>query len=345
MRIIVDAFGGDNAPLEIIKGASLAVAEYGISILLTGPESEIRRVAAENGIPIDGMEIVSTDDVIRMEDEPHSILKEHKNCSMAEGLRQLAEGNGDAFVSAGSTGALIMGATFLVKRIKGVSRAALAPIMPGDKGPFMLVDAGANVDCRPEMLLHFAQMGSLYMTNVLGNGSPASVGLVNVGTEDTKGGDLQHGAFALLKNSGLNFVGNIEARDIPGNVADVVVADGFTGNVILKLTEGVAGMLLKNVKDVFMTNALTKVAALIVKPHLKALKKKMDASEYGGAPLLGVSKPVIKAHGNSNAEAIKNAIRVAAEFSKKDVIRQIAETVKKSREAAEEEKKAAETEK
>lgn len=336
MRVIVDAFGGDNAPLEIIKGAALAVAEYGYTVVLTGSEAEIRRVAAENAISLDGMEIVDAPDVISMEDEPRSILKDHKNCSMAEGLRLLASGGGDAFVTAGSTGALIMGATFFVKRIKGVSRAALAPLMPSDRGAFMLVDSGANVECRPEMLLQFAQMGSIYMTNVLGGGKPATVGLVNVGTEDCKGGDLQHEAFKLLKDSGLNFVGNIEARQIPFGAADVVVADGFTGNVILKLMEGVADVFMGNIKQVFLANLKTKLAALAVKPQLRAFKKKMDTSEYGGAPLLGVAKPVIKTHGNSKAAAVKNAIRVAADFSKAGVIEQIAQAVRPSAEAADE---------
>ncbi len=330
MRIIVDAFGGDNAPLEIIKGAALAVAEYGstgLDVLLTGREAEIRRVAAQNGISLDGIAIANADDVISMEDEPRSILKEHKGCSMAEGLRRLAAGEGDAFVSAGSTGALIMGATFIVKRIKGVSRPALAPLLPGSRKPFMLIDSGANVDCRPEMLLQFAHMGSIYMTNVLGDGQPATVGLVNVGTEDTKGGELQLAAYALLKKSGLNFVGNVEAREIPHNAADVIVADGFTGNVILKLMEGVADTFMKSIKGIFMTNARTKLAALMVKPYLKGFKKQMDTSEYGGAPLLGVSKPVIKTHGNAKADSVKNAIRVAAEFARKDVIDQIAAAV------------------
>ena len=328
MRVIVDAFGGDNAPLEIIKGAAEAAAEYKVEISLAGREAEIRRVAGENGISLEGIAIVDAPDVIGMEDEPKSILREHKNCSMAEGLRRLAAGEGDAFVSAGSTGALIMGATFLVKRIKGVSRAALAPLMPGDKGPCMLIDSGANVECRPEMLLQFAHMGSIYMSSVLGDGKPARVGLVNVGTEDTKGGELQHEAFALLRESGLNFVGNIEARDIPANAADVVVADGFTGNVILKMMEGTADVIMRNVKGIFLTNLRTKIAALLVKPYLKDFKKKMDTSEYGGAPLLGVSKPVIKTHGNSKAPAVKNAIRVAAEFAGKGVIEQIAAAVK-----------------
>jgi fatty acid/phospholipid synthesis protein plsX len=333
MRILVDAFGGDNAPAEIIKGAALAVQEYGHTVILVGREAEIRRSAEENGISLQGMEIVDAPDVISMEDEPKSILKEHKDCSMAEGLRRLAAGEGDAFVSAGSTGALIMGGTFLVKRIKGVSRAALAPLMPSDKGPFMLLDAGANADCRAEMLLQFAHMGEIYMTKVMGGGRAATVGLLNVGTEDTKGGELQHEAFGMLKESGVNFIGNVEARDLPAGVADVVVADGFTGNVALKMMEGVADMILKNLKGVFMSTLATKLAALVLKPHLGAFKKKMDTSEYGGAPLLGIAKPVIKAHGNSKAAAVKNAIRVAAEFAAAGVIEDIAAAVGKKSEA------------
>ena len=328
MRIIVDAFGGDNAPVEIIKGAALAVSEYGVDILLAGSEEKIRKVAAEHNISLERMEIADAPGVIEMHDEPRSILKEHKDCSMAEGLRRLAAGEGDAFVSSGSTGALLIGSTFLVKRIKGVSRAALAPIMPGNNGPYMLLDAGANVDCRPEMLLQFAQMGSIYMSCITGSKTPVRVGLVNVGTEDTKGGELQLAAFGLLKDSGLNFVGNVEARDIPANAADVVVADGFTGNVVLKLTEGTADMMMRNIKDIFMTNAITKLAALLIKPQLRGFKKKMDTSEYGGAPLLGIAAPVIKSHGNAKAAAIKNAIRVAADFARGGVISQIEETVK-----------------
>ena len=342
MRVIVDAFGGDNAPLEIIKGAALAVAEYKVEVALVGREEEIRRAAQENGLSLEGIAVIDAPDVIGMEDEPKSILKEKKNCSMAEGLRRLAAGEGDAFVTAGSTGALIMGATFLVKRIKGVSRAALAPLMPGDKGPFMLIDSGANVECRPEMLLQFAHMGSIYMTRVMGDGRPARVGLMNVGTEDTKGGELQHEAFALLKKSGLNFVGNVEARDVPDNAADVVVADGFTGNVFLKTMEGTADIVMRNVKRLFLTDLRTKLAALLVKPYLKDFKKKMDTSEYGGAPLLGVSRPVIKTHGNSKASAVKNAIRVAADFAQKGVIEQIAAAVRPQEKAAEPEAEPAE---
>lgn len=204
--------------------------------------------------------------------------------------------------------------------------------MPSDKGPFMLLDAGANADCRADMLLQFGHMGSSYMTKVMGGGKPATVGLLNVGTEDCKGGELQHEAFALLKDSGLNFLGNVEARDLPAGAADVVVADGFTGNVALKMMEGVADMIMKNIKGVFMSTLATKLAALVVKPHLGAFKKKMDTSEYGGAPLLGISKPVIKAHGNSKAAAIKNAIRVAGEFAQAGVIEDIAAAVAKNAE-------------
>lgn len=248
---------------------------------------------------------------------------------MAVGLRMLAEGGGDAFVSAGSTGALLMGGTFIVKRIKGISRAALAAIMPSASTPYMLLDSGANADCRPEMLLQFAQMGSLYMTHLFNKGKPATVGLLNVGTEEHKGGELQHGAYALLKDSDLNFIGNVEARDVPGGVADVVVADGFSGNVLLKSVEGTVGMLMGFIKELFHSNLMTKIAGLLIKPKLGGLKKKMSTDEYGGAPLLGITKPVIKAHGNAKALAIQNAVRVAAEFAESGVIEMITESVKK----------------
>ena len=327
MRIIVDAFGGDNAPLEILKGAAQAVAAYGHTVILTGKEETIRQVAADNGISLDGMEIIDCDDVISMHDAPRSLLREHKNSSMAVGMRALAEGKGDAFVSAGSTGAIVMGGTFIVKRIKGVSRAALAAIMPSQQGPVMLVDSGANVDCRAKMLRCFAQMGSIYMTDVIGNGTPARVALLNIGTEDTKGGELQLEAYALLQNSDLNFVGNIEARQVPYGDADVIVADGFSGNVLLKTMEGTAAVLMKNIKSAFTANLFTKIGALFVKGQVGNIKKSFSTDEVGGAPLLGVRKPVIKAHGNANALAMKNAIRVAAECAAADVCGKIAAAV------------------
>lgn len=327
MKIIVDAYGGDNAPLEILKGAADAHAQYGYDILLTGNEAQIREVAAQHNISLDGMEIVDAPDVISMNDIPKSILREHKDCSMAVGLRLLAEGAGDAFVSAGSTGALIMGATFLVKRIKGISRPALAAVIPSAKNPFMLVDSGANVDCRPEMLMQFARMGSIYMTEVMQKGRTATVGLLNVGTEEHKGGELQHETYALLKNSDLNFIGNVEARDVPAGVADVVVTDGFAGNVLLKGMEGTIDMLLSFLKGILYATPFTKLAALTMKSRFGGLKKKLSTAEHGGAPLLGVSRPVIKAHGNSKAYAVQNAIRVAADFAAADVIGKIAASV------------------
>lgn len=328
MRIVLDAFGGDNAPLEIVKGAALAVAD-GVDITLVGNEEIIRQVAAENAVSLAGIEIVHTEDVISMEDEPRSILKAHKECSMAVGLKLVAEGRGDAFVSAGSTGALVMGATFFVKRIKGVPRAALAALIPTATGrPSMLMDAGANAECRPEMLCQFAQMGSVYMTRVMGDGQPATVGLVNIGTEDSKGGELQQQAFALMKECDMNFIGNVEAREVPNGAADVLVTDGFTGNVLLKTMEGTAGMLMKEIKGIFMTNLLTKIAALMVRSKVGVLKKRMDTREHGGAPVLGVCRPVIKAHGNSDAQAIRSAVRIAAEFAHAGVIEAITESVK-----------------
>ena len=335
MRIIVDAFGGDNAPVEILKGAAMAVAAYGCDIVLTGDEEKIRHAAAENNISLDRMEIVHASDVMTMEDHPKSILREHKDCSMAVALRLLSEGKGDAVVSAGSTGALLMGGTFIVKRIKGVSRPALAPVMPSDDQPFMLIDCGANADCRPEMLVQFAHMGSIYMSHMYPREGGPRVGLLNVGTEDTKGGELQLATFPLLKESGLNFIGNVEARDVPAGVADVVVADGFSGNVLLKTLEGTVDMLMKNLKQSFLSSLRAKIGAAMVLPALRGLKKKLSTSEYGGAVLLGVNKPVIKAHGNSKAEGFCSAIRVASEFAASGAIAQIEAAVAK-KEAVEE---------
>lgn len=335
MRVILDAFGGDNAPLSVIEGAVMAAAD-GVEIVLTGDESVIRQTAAEHNLSLEGIEIVHAPDVIAVEEEPRSILRAHKECSMAVGLRMVERGEGDAFVSAGSTGALVMGATFFVKRIKGVPRAALAALIPTGRGrPSMLMDAGANAECRPEMLCQFAQMGSLYMTHVMGDGQPATVGLLNIGTEECKGGELQQRAYELIRDSGVNFMGNIEAREVPFGAADVIVTDGFTGNVLLKGMEGISSMLMKKVKGVFMTNWRTKIAGLITKPYVGGLKKQMDTREHGGAPVLGVCRPVIKAHGNSDGVAIRNAVRIAAEFARSGVIEAITDAVKEVPDRAE----------
>lgn len=326
MRIIVDAYGGDNAPLEMLKGAAMAVKEYGTDILLVGKEEELRALAAEQNVSLDGIEILHAPDVMEMEDEPRTILKAKKNSSMAEGLRRLVAGEGDAFVSAGSTGALIMGATFIVKRIKGVSRPALAPLIPSDDKPFLLMDSGANAECRPEMLVQFAQMGHIYMTRVMGRENP-QIGLLNIGAEECKGTALQQETYKLLKESDLPFYGNVEAREVPAGAVDIVVADGFTGNILLKCIEGTTQTIMRNIKGIFKSNLLTMFAALLVKPQIGAFKKKMDVSEHGGAPIIGVTKPVIKVHGNADAKTMCSAIRQASEFAAGGVIEAISRAV------------------
>lgn len=324
MKIIVDAFGGDNAPLEILKGAVLAKREYGVDILFTGDGEKIRKCAGENDIDIAGCEIIDAPLVMEMEDDPRAVLKSKLDSSMGAGLKALSEGRGDAFVSAGSTAALVVGGTFLVKRIKGIKRCAIASVMPSDKGPFMLIDCGANAECEPRYLVQFAKMGSVYMEKVLGVGSPR-VGLANIGVEETKGTDFIRESYGLLKEEkSINFIGNAEVRDIPFGVSDVVVADGFTGNVILKMYEGVASMLVGNIKAMFKKNLVSKLGALCVMGGLNEFKDKMDYKQYGGAPLLGLTAPVIKAHGSSDAQALMNAVRQAKECCEKDVCGTIA---------------------
>lgn len=326
MKIIVDAFGGDNAPLEILKGCAEAVQEQDIDILLTGSEAEIRRVAKENAISLDRMEIVDTPDVLTMEDHAGDILKEKSNSSMALGLRLLAEGKGDGFLSGGNSGALVVGTTMIVKRIRNIRRVAFAPVLPKSKGFFMLIDSGANVECKPEMLRQFGVMGSIYMEKVMGVKSPR-VGLANIGTEAHKGGELQHEAYALLKESGLNFVGNIEARDVPDDAAEVVVTDGFTGNMLLKMYEGVTGVLMQKIKEIFFKNWKNKLAASMLLNDVKALKKTMDYNEYGGAPIMGAAKPVFKTHGSAKAKTVKNALRLTKSYIAGNVVDEIEQAV------------------
>ena len=323
-RIIVDAFGGDNAPLEVLKGCERAVKQLGVQVTLTGSSEKIRKCAADNGISLSGIEIEHTDDVFDIHDEPKEIIKSGKDSSMAVGLRLLSEGKGDAFVSAGSTGALVMGATFIVKRIKGIKRVAPSPILPGDKGNFILLDAGANTECRPEMLVQFAVMGSAYMERVMGVKSP-KVGLLNIGAEETKGRELEIETYSLLKNSGLNFCGNVEARDVPNADFDVVVTDGFTGNIVLKLYEGVASFFGKKVK--WLYSGAGKLGALFSLGKIKKFSRQMDYRETGGSVLLGVRRPVIKAHGSSDGYAFFNAIRQAQKCVEGNVVSAIEEYV------------------
>lgn len=326
MKIIVDAFGGDHAPLEILKGCEEAVRELDIDILLTGREAEIRRVASENGISLKRMGIADAPDVITMEDRASDVIKAKKDSSMAEGLRRLAAGEGDAFVSAGNSGALVTGATMIVKRIKGVRRVAFAPVLPKNEGCFLLIDGGANSDCQPEMLRQFAMMGSAYMEKVMKVPHPR-VGLVNVGTEEGKGNALMRDTYPLLRDSALHFVGNIEAREIPDDAADVVVTDGFTGNVILKLYEGVALTLLGKVKMIFKKSKKNKLAAAVVLKDMKTFKRQMDYNEYGGAPIMGARYPVFKAHGSAKAQTFASALRLTKAYVEADVVSAIAEAV------------------
>ena len=329
MKIIVDAFGGDNAPLAPIQGAIDAHNEYGVDIILTGDEATIQRVAADNGMSLNGITIVHAPDVFTNDDQPSSIRSKAKaNTSMAVGLNLLKKGEGDAFVSAGNSGALGAGAMFIVKRIKGIQRVAFAPVMPNYESYFMLIDSGVNTDVRPKALQQFAMMGSIYMNKVMGF-ERLRVGLANVGTEEHKGDPLRQETYVLLKDTpSINFIGNVEGRDIPLNGADVVVCDGFTGNMILKTYEGVAIALMKKIKGVFYKNFKTKLAGAIVRNDMKELKKSMDYDEVGGAPVLGCAKPVFKAHGSANAKTIKNAIRVTVDYVKNDVISSITEALK-----------------
>lgn len=327
MKILVDAFGGDNAPLEIIKGCVLSLEKYdNLDIILVGKKSIIEETAAKNNIELKGIEIYDAPDVISMEEDAGEIMKSKKNSSMAVGLQLLADGKGDAFLTAGNSGALIMGATFIIKRIKGVKRPAFSPVMPTSKGPVLLIDSGANVEVRPEMLLQFGIMGSIYMENVLKVKNPR-VALANVGVEEHKGGELQHEAFKLLKQSNINFIGNMEARDIPAGETDVIVADGFTGNVIVKMYEGVAMELFRKIKGVFYKNAKTKLAALMIKKELYELKQYFDYNQYGAAPVMGVAKPVLKTHGSAKADAVVTAIKSVIDFTSTDVIGKIEQNI------------------
>ncbi|MBQ8930886.1 MAG: phosphate acyltransferase PlsX [Ruminiclostridium sp.] len=322
MKIVVDAFGGDNAPDEVVKGAVEAVKEYGVTVVLSGDTKKLDECFTRLGLSKDNIEFAEADGVIEIEDDPKQILKEKKNSSMGVALTMVAEGKADAMVSAGSTAALVMGGTLIVKRIKGVKRPSLTPVMPGVDNMYILLDGGANVDCRPDMLRQFAVMGSIYMNRVMGVNNPR-VGLLNVGAEEEKGRDLELQTYALLKNSNLNFTGNVEARDAALGAVDVVVTDGFTGNVFLKTVEGMGKFMKKALKERIFGGGLSKVGALFCMKGIKSVSKQMDYREVGGSPLLGTAKPVIKAHGSSDALAFKNAIRQAKQFAEGGVIDEI----------------------
>ena len=332
MKIIVDAMGGDNAPLEIVKGALAGQKHWGVDIALTGDESAIRDALAQCGqgeLP-QRVEIVPTSQTVDMCDDPATVFRRKKDTSMGVGLTMLREGKADALVSAGSTGALLTGATLITKRIHGIRRAAMAPVIPTTTGQAVLIDCGANAECTPEYLVQFAYLGSFYAQQVLGLARPR-VGLLNIGAEDSKGTDLQKQTLARLKEADaaghLHFIGNIEAREAIKGGCDVIVTDGFSGNILLKTMEGVGSFAGSALKSMFKKNLLTKLAALAVMPGLNAFKDKLDPNKVGGTAFIGISKAVIKAHGASNAEAVENAVGQAATFARSGLIEKIEENV------------------
>ena len=326
MKIILDAMGGDHAPQAPVLGAIEAAKKFGAQITLVGKGNEILEVMRANGVENlpEGMEIANADEVVDMHDDPANVIRKKKNSSMVIGLKMLSEDQGDAFISAGSTGALLSGATLIVKRVKGIRRAAMGPVLPNKAGgKTVMLDCGANAECTPEFLLQFGLVGSLYAQKYLGVASP-KVGLLNIGTEDTKGTPLQKEAYELLMQARekglLNFVGNVEARDVPLGTVDVVVCDGFSGNVLLKSIEGTAmfmGSLMTN--KIFKRNFLSKLGYLFCKKGVNEVVKMMDYREVGGTQFLGIKKPVIKAHGSSDALAFCNAVKQAMDAAKSDI--------------------------
>jgi len=327
MKIIVDVMGGDRAPEETVKGVCQAAQEFNATYILVGDRREIERVADENQLDIRRFDIVHTESVITMEDNPLLVVRGKNDSSMSVGLKMLAEGKGDAFVSTGNTGALFTGATLIVRKIKGIQRAGIGSVLPFNN-PVLLLDTGANVTVTEENLEQFGVMGSAYMRKVYGIERPR-VGLLNNGAESTKGTELQQAAYQRLSsNPDINFVGNIEGNVAPFGTCDVLVADGFTGNIFLKGVEGTGKIILKQLKAALYATPLTKLAALSMKKQLTDLKKRMDPSEHGGAPILGISKPVVKAHGSSDAKAFKNAIRQAIAYADSEAVYDLSDCIR-----------------
>jgi glycerol-3-phosphate acyltransferase PlsX len=335
--------GGDHAPEETVRGAINAMKEYGsrAEFTLVGDEAKIREIASTVGATLEGVRIVHTDSYITMEDDPVCVMRAKKESSMAVALRLLADGEGDAVVSTGNTGALFTGSMLIVKKIRNLHRAGIASII-SLKSPLLLLDTGANVEVTVDDLEQFAHMGSVYMKKVCGVKTPR-VGLLNNGSESTKGTALQQEAYARLSESeGICFVGNVEANAVTRGVCDVLVTDGFTGNVFLKTVEGTAKHILSMLKDVFRSGVMSKIAYLMLKTPLRSLKKQMDPNETGGAPILGISKPVVKAHGSSNAKAYKNAVGQAISYAESGAIAEISDAMatfaenKKAKKAAQE---------
>lgn len=335
-RVALDAMGGDNAPVEMVKGAVDAVnKEQNVTVLLVGIDEIVREELGKYSYDKERIQVVGATEVIETAEPPVNAIRKKKDSSIVVGMKLVKKGEADAFVSAGSSGAILVGGQTLVGRIKGIERPPLAPLIPTAKGVSLLIDCGANVDARPSHLVQFAKMGSIYMEHVVGKKNP-TVGIVNIGAEEEKGNALVKETFPLLKNCrDINFIGSVEARDIPYGAADVIVSEAFVGNVILKLYEGVGGALTKKIKAGMMTSLRSKIGALLVKPALKATLKDFDASEYGGAPLLGLNGLVVKTHGSSTSKEVCNSIIQCVTFKNQ----QINEKIRESIQSAQEEKK------
>lgn len=327
-RVAVDAMGGDNAPVEIIKGAVEAIQENDrVKVFLVGQPEVIEPELKKYKYPEDQLEVVPASEVIETGDPPVQSIRRKKDSSIVVGQRMIREKNADAFVSAGSTGAVLVGGQLLVGRIRGVERTPLAPLIPTEKGFSLLIDCGANVDARSSHLVQFARMGSIYMENIMGIKNPR-VAIVNVGLEEEKGNALVKETYPLLKACrDINFIGSIEAREIPAGYADVIVCEAFTGNVILKLYEGTSSALVRQIKKGLMTDLRSKIGALLIKPALKRVMKNLDASEYGGAPMLGLNGLVVKTHGSSKAKEVKNSILQCITFCEQEIAEKIRESL------------------
>lgn len=328
VNVAVDAMGGDNAPGAIIRGSIEAINEdKRVKVFLVGREPVIREEVAKYTYNAEQLEVVHAEDVIDTAEPPVNAIRKKKESSIVKAMYMVKGGTCDAFVSAGSTGAVLVGGQLIVGRIKGVERPPLAPLIPTEKGVALLVDCGANVDARPSHLVQFAKMGSIYMENVIGIPNPR-VGILNIGAEEEKGNALVKETFPLLKEcTDINFIGSVEARDVPSGAADVIVCEAFSGNVLLKTFEGVASTLLKTVKKGMMTSLRSKIGALLVKPALKQTLKKFDVEEHGGAPMLGLNGLVVKSHGSSSSKEIKNSILQCVAFKEQKINEKIKEKI------------------
>ncbi|MDO4289192.1 MAG: phosphate acyltransferase PlsX [Eubacterium sp.] len=334
MNIFVDAMGGDNAPREIVKGAVDAVLEYNIALTLVGQEEVVRKELSQYTYPTESIRVLNADEVIGFDEEPVRAIRRKENSSLVVALDAMKGSPDSVLISAGSTGALLAGGLLKLGRIKGIKRPALASAIPKENGVTLLIDMGANADCKADYLEQFALLGHVYYQSVLGKENP-KIGLINIGAEEEKGSMMVKEAYQLLKHSGLNFIGNVEPRDIPTTEADILVCDGFTGNVVLKLLEGLSSYLMSGIKTAIMGSVKGKLGGALIKDDLRSFKKQFDADEQGGAPFLGVKGGIIKAHGSSNAYAIKNAIRQSIKYIENGVLEKTTAAIKEHAERGE----------